>query len=487
MKRIISAFLIATLGGFVALGSYKLFLEKEPVSNFQNPFPSQQVKYVNMPHATPPEASTDDFTMAAERSVNAVVHVKTEQEVQNVYNPWSEFFGGQSSTKKEPFIQRGSGSGVIISEDGYITTNNHVIDGADRIKVILNNNRSYDATLVGHDPSTDLAVLKIDENNLPTISFGTSDDVKIGEWVLAVGNPFELTSTVTAGIVSAKARNINILQYDPNNEVFPIESFIQTDAAVNPGNSGGALVNTRGELIGINTAIASRTGSYAGYSFAIPSSIVKKVANDLIEYGDVQRAYIGVKISEVNDDLAEDVGLKSLNGVYVSGLMEDGAAALAGIEEGDVIVSINERTVNSVPALQEQVSKYRPGDEVSVTVFRDGKSRTLDVTLRNSSGTTAIVKSEKPEKIEELGASFSTVSESERQKLGISGGARIENLGTGKFKNIGIKEGFIITRIDQQEIATAEELKKVLSEKSGGVLIEGVYPNGTKAYYGFGL
>ncbi|MFZ6052333.1 Do family serine endopeptidase [Halocola ammonii] len=486
MKRFLSAFLIATLGGFVALGTYKLYLEPETTTLQQSPFTSQQVKYVNMPNVTPPEGSSDDFVMAAERSVNAVVHVKTEQEVQNVYNPWAEFFG-QSRGSSEPHVQRGSGSGVIISEDGYITTNNHVIDGADRIKVILNNNRSYDATLVGHDPATDLAVLKIDEANLPTIAFGTSDNVKVGEWVLAVGNPFELTSTVTAGIVSAKARNINLLRYDQNEEVFPIESFIQTDAAVNPGNSGGALVNTRGELIGINTAIASRTGSYSGYSFAIPSSIVKKVANDIIEYGNVQRGYIGVKISEVNEEVAEESGLNAIRGVYVNGLMADGAAALAGIEEGDIILSVNERNVNSVPSLQEQVSKYRPGDKVNVTVWRDGKTKDLDLTLRNSSGTTAIVEKAEAYEIEKLGASFSEVSADLKGKLNISGGAKIESLGEGKFKNIGIKEGFIITSIDRNKIESPEDLEKVLSSKSGGVLIEGVYPNGTKAYYGFGL
>jgi Do/DeqQ family serine protease len=486
MKRFLSAFLIAALGGFVALGTYKLYLEPETTTQQQSPFTSQQVKYVNMPNANPPEGRSDDFVMAAERSVNAVVHVKTEQEVQNVYNPWAEFFG-QSKGSGEPHVQRGSGSGVIISEDGYITTNNHVIDGADRIKVILNNNRTYDATLVGHDPATDLAVLKIDEANLPSITFGTSDNVKVGEWVLAVGNPFELTSTVTAGIVSAKARNINLLRYDQSKEVFPIESFIQTDAAVNPGNSGGALVNTRGELIGINTAIASRTGSYSGYSFAIPSSIVKKVANDIIEYGNVQRGYIGVKISEMNEEVAEESGLNAIRGVYVSGLMEDGAAALAGIEEGDVILTVNERDVNSVPSLQEQVSKYRPGDEVKVTVWRDGKTQELELTLRNSSGTTAIVEKAEAYEIEKLGASFSEVSADLRSKLDISGGAKIESLGEGKFKNIGIKEGFIITSIDRNKIESPDDLEKALKSKSGGVLIEGVYPNGTKAYYGFGL
>jgi serine protease Do len=381
MKKNLLLIAMAFAGGIVSLGAYKLFFNDSANGMM---YSASQVPVYNAGYSSLPLDGTLDFTMASEKTVNSVVHVKTQSTMQPVFNPWSDFFG----YRQEPQVQMSSGSGVIISTDGYIITNNHVVEGAEKLSVTLNNNKNYEATVIGRDPSTDIAVIKIDEKNLPAILWGSSDDVKIGQWVIAVGNPFDLTSTVTAGIVSAKARNINLLGNDrrTNEEIFPIESFIQTDAAVNPGNSGGALVNTRGELIGVNTAIASRTGAFAGYSFAVPSSIAKKVAQDIIEFGHVQRAFIGVRIADVTEDVAKEKGLKEVAGILVASLTDGGAAAESGMREGDVIMKVGDVMVKNVPQLQEQVSKYRPGDKVKVTVWRDGKMQVVDVTLRNRSG-----------------------------------------------------------------------------------------------------
>ncbi|MBK7964486.1 MAG: trypsin-like peptidase domain-containing protein [Bacteroidetes bacterium] len=321
-----------------------------------------------------PLSAPTDFVIPAEASVPTVVHVTTTYPKQSGFNnqfmdPFN-FFWGQPNQREMP-QQQSTGSGVIISDDGYIVTNNHVVENGEEVNVTLDNKESYKAKVIGLDPSTDLALLKVEAQNLPYAAWGNSDQVKVGEWVLAVGNPFNLTSTVTAGIISAKARNIHILP----NQKFPIESFIQTDAAVNPGNSGGALVNTRGELIGINAAIASNTGSYSGYSFAIPVNIVKKVVNDLMEYGTVQRGFIGVSIRDVDAQFAKEKELKSLQGVYINGLTEEGAAASAGIKEGDVITSINGIPIKTSPELQEQVGRYRPGDKIDVTVMRNGNEK----------------------------------------------------------------------------------------------------------------
>jgi len=478
MKKILGLFLIATIAGFTAVATYAGLNEKE----------SQVVQVVQQQptHFTrikPAESSTLDFTVAAERTVNAVVHVRTQTELDPMYNPWMEFFGHED----EPQIQQGSGSGVIISPNGYIVTNNHVIDGAQDIMINLNDNRSYEAEIIGVDPATDLALLKVDADNLPTVSFGNSEELDIGEWVLAVGNPFDLTSTVTAGIVSAKARNINLLRPDVDRKIFPIESFIQTDAAVNPGNSGGALVDTNGNLVGINTAIASRTGSYSGYSFAIPVSIVEKVTRDLMEFGDVQRAFIGVRINDINEELATELGLKEVAGVYVDALIENGAASDAGIQPGDVIVKVGKTEVGNVPELQEQVSRYRPGDELGIEVLRDGNSKNLFLTLRDRDGGTELGKVAEKKVARILGAQLVDVSSSETAALGIQGGAKVTSLESGKFSASGIEKGFIITKVDGQKIYDADDVTSILKSKSGGVLIEGVYPNGDKAYYGFGM
>ena len=326
-----------------------------------------------------------DFTVAAEKTVNSVVHVTTEYVSNYNSDPFLDYFWGPGGSRgSRP--QVATGSGVVISADGYIVTNNHVIDDADKIEITLNDERTYTAELIGADPSTDLALVKIDEKDLLFASFGNSDEVKIGEWVLAVGNPFNLTSTVTAGIVSAKARSINLLRSNYQKEIFPLESFIQTDAAVNPGNSGGALVNPNGDLVGINTAIASRTGSYSGYSFAIPSNIVKKVTEDLLEYGIVQRAFIGVSIENINQKVADELSFPNVKGVLVNRVSPDGAAQSSGVEINDVILKIGSIEVNNVPELQEQIGRFRPGDDVSITIRRDGGEKNLSLTLRNKEG-----------------------------------------------------------------------------------------------------
>lgn len=481
MKKLIGTFTIALIGALVGVLAMEYGgFTAEPQIVERVIHESTPVRYTWSGDSSGPI----DFTMAAERTVNMVVHVKTESTAQNsLQNPWLDLFGYDA----QPQIQRGSGSGVIISDNGYIVTNNHVIDGATKIVVSLNNNRTYDATVVGTDPSTDIAVIKIEEANLPFITFGNSDDVRIGEWVLAVGNPFDLTSTVTAGIVSAKARNINILGSTSQRDIFPIESFIQTDAAVNPGNSGGALVNTRGELIGINTAIASRTGSYSGYSFAVPSSIVSKVTADMMEYGIVQRAFIGVRISELTEDLASESGMADLQGVYVSELIEAGAAEAAGLEEGDVIIRVGKNKVKTVPELQEQVSRYRPGDSVDITVWRKGRELVMPLTLRNALGNTELAKADVESTRSLLGAELTKIEGSDLKLLGIRGGVQVTALAPGKLAEAGIRKSFIITKVDGTAVSTPEEVYALLSKKSGGVLIEGVYPNGKKAYYGFGL
>jgi len=376
MKKIAGVFLIASIGGITALGLNHLIKDGTQFPAAQVTYQTP-VKYVNMPGAVPESAM--DFTIAADMSVHSVVNVKTTYPMQSgnqyFYDPFRDFFGQRAPQQQEAPMS--TGSGVIISQDGYIVTNNHVVEGANKIEVTLNDKRSYTAEVIGKDPTTDLAVLKIKENNLSYMAYGNSDNVKVGEWVLAVGNPFNLTSTVTAGIISAKARNINILNNDPSKGLNPIESYLQTDAAVNPGNSGGALVNAKGELIGINSAIASNTGSYTGYSFAIPVNIARKVVADLLEFGEVQRAYIGISIQDLDAKLATEKSINEIRGVYVQGLTPNGSGEEAGIKEGDVIIKVGESNVNNVPELQEQVSRYRPGDKVNVTLKRNNQEKVI--------------------------------------------------------------------------------------------------------------
>ncbi len=448
-----------------------------------------------------------NFTVAAEKTGHAVVHVPTiyKQETTNNNNQrrggsgqgdiFDWFFGDDDlfefRSPRGNFGQRmpqeASGSGVIISADGYIVTNNHVIEKSTEIKVTLNDKRSYTATLVGADPSTDIALIKIDEKDLTFLEFGNSDNLLIGEWVLAVGNPFNLTSTVTAGIVSAKARSINLLA-GRNGEKYAIESFIQTDAAVNPGNSGGALVNLRGNLVGINTAIASNTGSYSGYSFAVPSTIVKKVVNDIKKFGKVKRGIMGVSIQNIDSKLAKELKLDKIEGVHIADITEGGAAKKAGIRKGDIVLEIENKKVNSPSELQEQISKFRPDDKIKIKIKRKNDIKELFVTLQDKDKFEAndqIARASIPK----LGAEFGKITKKEKENLRISHGVKIEKLENNSIlKKHGIKDGFIILFVNQKSVNSIEDIQNALKTRKGsGVMFEGVYPNGTRSYYGFGM
>jgi len=477
LKTGLFTLLVALVGGFVALWAYTRYFDNPKVFTVQQ---EQSMRYASLPTASTGELP--DLTFAAENSIHAVVHIKVTQKggYNSSNNIFDYFFGDGGSHSQQMPIRQGAGSGVIIQSDGFIVTNNHVIDEADDITVVLNDKREFKAKLIGTDPSTDIALIKIDASGLPTLKFSNSDNLKLGEWVLAVGNPFNLTSTVTAGIVSAKSRDIGI-----NPDQMRIESFIQTDAAVNPGNSGGALVNTHGELVGINTAIASQTGSYSGYSFAIPANIVQKVVGDLKEYGDVQRALLNVNIGDVNADVAQKYNLDKIEGVFIGKVQPGGAAESAGIKDNDVIISVDGILVNSTAELQEQISKHRPGDKVTVVVKRDNKKKPFNVTLRNKHGDTDIVKGDNnPSDI--FGAKFVAISDRDRAELGIRYGIKIAELGNGKFTDAGIKKGFIITQVNKNAVSEVDELRRIIKNSRGGILVEGIYPNGEVAYYVFG-
>ncbi|HEX6913961.1 MAG TPA: trypsin-like peptidase domain-containing protein [Chitinophagaceae bacterium] len=427
-----------------------------------------------------------DFTPAATAATPAVVHIKTVTKAKQVNgqrqrSPFSDFFGddmfddffGGPRVYSVP-EQRASGSGVIYTADGYIITNNHVVAGADEINVTLKNRRTYKATVVGTDPSSDLAVIKIDEKNLPYIIWGNSDEVKLGQWVLAIGYPLNLDVTVTAGIVSAKARAIGINNRQSEN---PVESFIQTDAAVNQGNSGGALINTDGQLIGINSAIASPTGTYAGYSYAIPVNIVKKAVADIVKYGTVQRAYIGISYprENLNDEQKEKLGIKEGPGVYVTDVSADGAAKSAGIQPGDIITKINDRPVSSGPEMVEQVANYRPGDKITVTFLRNNKEQTVNLTLKNKAGTFDLVKAESA--LDRLGGELVTVDAAVARKNSIDGGVSVKKIGTsGALAGSRIQEGFIIISVNGKPVKTVEDLASALASIRGTAFFEGIYP-----------
>ncbi len=421
---------------------------------------------------------TGDFVAVSEKATPTVVHIKTEIDVASgdntteMFDPFG-FFDDPRFKRNQP--RHGSGSGVIIMNNGYIATNNHVIENATKIEVILNDKRSYAAELIGRDPETDLALLKIEEHDLPFLSFGNSDDLKVGEWVIAVGNPFNLTSTVTAGIVSAKGRNINLLR---QNSEYAIENFIQTDAAVNPGNSGGALVNTKGQLIGINTAIASQTGSYAGYSFAIPVNIAKKILDDLHKYGEVKRAMLGVRIQDITAELANEKGIKEIKGVYIPNVVKNGAADKAGIMAGDVIISIDGEEVNKASELQEEISRYHPGDDIIVVLNREGKRVEKSVKLLSKDGENEISTDAVREEKVVLGGTFENLGHSEKIDLQVSNGVRIKKIRKGPLKDKNIPEGFVITMIDKQRVYTTKDVAKLLENKTGSILIDGIMPDG---------
>ena len=430
-----------------------------------------------------------DLTYAAENAVKAVVNIEAIQQVEmpqrRGYDPFLEFFGipqdyGRGDGRPQYREQRAGGSGVIISEDGYIVTNNHVVDGASKLKVKLNDGRSFDAKLIGKDSATDLALLKVEGKELPTLAFGSSDALRLGEWVLAIGSPFDLQSTITAGIVSAKARQLGAIPND-----FRIESFIQTDAAVNPGNSGGALVNTHGELVGINTLIKSQTGSYVGYSFAIPESIVRKVVVDLKEFGVVQRALLGVQFRVVDQDFLDtegkELGIKDLGGAYVAAVVEGGAASEAGIRKGDVILDIDGVKIVEPSTLQEQIAKRRPNDTVKLSVKRDGKVKQFDVTLRNKAGKTELVTKEDVDVVDALGGKFADAGAKLCRELDIKGGVQVVGIkADGILARARVKQGFVITHINDRPVYSLSDMQR-MTEKVRS--IDGVYPNGRSASY----
>lgn len=417
-------------------------------------------------------AANADFIEASKKSTPSVVFIKTISPVTNqmYWNDWFNLFGQRGETSS-------SGSGVIVSDDGYIVTNNHVVEGARSIEVIRDNNRhSYKATVVGTDPSTDLALLKIEADNLPAVAFGNSEQVQIGEWVLAVGNPFNLTSTVTAGIVSAKGRNINVVSSS-----FPIESFIQTDAAINPGNSGGALVNASGELIGINTAIASNTGAYNGYGFAIPVNIVAKIIKDLKEHGEVQRAFTGMEVVDITSELLERTGNQE-KGVYVGFVSSDGPAQKAGLKEGEVILKVNGSEVNNKANFDEQIAYYRPGDKIVLTLAKGAEK---NLVLVNREGGTEMLKRTLVNS-ETLGADFELISKVEKDRYGVDGGIRVTHIQTGVIQRMNIPDGFIFLRMNNKSYTEVEAFISDLEKVRGRIVIEGIHPNGSKqvlSYY----
>ena len=447
--------------------------EQLPVSQVEQ---TQQMKVQRA--AFLPTENTPDFVDAAESSVDAVVHIMTKVVRQS--NTYDDFFGallgqiyGYPGQKRNNTLVA-YGSGVVLTPDGYIVTNNHVVEGADEVEVTFNNKVKKTATIVGTDPTTDLALIKVEADDLHYLTFGNSDDVRIGEWVLAVGNPFNLTSTVTAGIVSAKARNLSIL-----GEGTSVESFIQTDAAVNPGNSGGALVNTKGELVGINAAIASHTGSYEGYSFAIPSNIVRKVVDDLLLYGTAQRGFLGVQISELTQEIAQREGLENIEGVYVAEVTEGGAAKMAGMKAGDVITAINGRKVNSTTQLKESVGQYRPGDKLDVEVNRHGSHLNYTLTLLNEAGNVDVVKKGDAFYNSDLGLVMKPVNQDEKSRYNISSGLKIVEVRQGRFMNSGIGENSVITKVNGYAVNSQTELENALKSQRGRRTdLEIVFPNG---------
>lgn len=440
-----------------------------------------------------------DLTYAAEKSLPSVVHILSTknskvQTVEVESDPFSDFFGdpfgffgnpqgngGKQKRSVRTPKQQGSGSGVIISADGYIVTNNHVVADADELTVTLNDNKEYSARIIGTDKTTDLALIKIEGKNLPAITIANSENIKVGEWVLAVGNPFNLTNTVTAGIVSAKGRSL----YKNG-----VESFIQTDAAINPGNSGGALVNTRGELIGINAMLYSQTGSFSGYGFAIPTSIMNKVVDDLKTYGTVQRAVVGIQGSDVKNyvdgqkEQGKDIDLGTMEGIYVAKVTEESAAEEAGLKEGDVIIAIDGKEMNKMADMQEYLAKKRPGDKVTVTYLRDKKKNTKSITLKNEQGNTQVVKKAD---LDVLGGNFRSITDAQKQQLNIGYGLEVLKVNSGKLKNAGITKGFIIQRVNDNAVKTIEDLQNIVKDASTSkdpvLYIQGVYPTGKKAYF----
>lgn len=470
MKSLFKTTLISFVSGLAGAALWTNLSFSDVDQTFED-FSNLEVQNVSFaskftPNSTLPNIPPASFVEASENSTQSVVFVKNFSGTDpRRYSMFDYFFGNG------PSQQVSSGSGVIISEDGYIVTNNHVIDRAETIEVI-HQKRTYKARLVGTDKNTDIAVLKIDAVNLPSIKRGSSRNLKIGEWVLAVGNPFNLTSTVTAGIVSAKERQINILGGD-----FPLESFIQTDAPINPGNSGGALVNINGELVGINTAILSRTGSYTGYGFAVPVDIALKVSNDLIQYGEVQKAIPGIEAVEITPELAEEMKIKTLNGVIVTHVIRDGAAESAGLKRSDVITQLGDQEISGMGSFEEALSYYYPGQRLPVTYIRDGLEKTAQLRLQNLEGGEGVLKREFYSSTL-LGAKLEAINTIEKDKLGIDYGIKITGLTRGYLRDLGLREGFIVTQINREPARDPKSVGKYLEEYSGKLLLEGIASNG---------
>lgn len=479
MKRgILITLLSALAGGLTAYAVVKMVLPEQGAEIVQTTMDGARFRTVSLTQDNWP-----DFTYAAESAVDAVVYVKvsaTQTMQQAPSSIFDFFFGFPQQGAPQQREKVGSGSGVIIREDGYIVTNNHVIEGATKIEVTLNNNQTYQATLVGTDPATDVALLKIEANGLPVVPFGDSDKLRLGEWVIAIGSPYDLRSTITAGIVSAKGRSM------PNySGEFKIESFIQTDAAVNPGNSGGALVDKAGNLVGINTAIISQTGSYAGYSFAVPVNIVKKIVYDLMDYGSVQRAVLGITMQEIDDKIADELKLSSRNGVYIVEVSKSGAADKAGIKAGDVLIAIDSTMLTNSASVQEAVSRFSPGDEAVVTVIRDGKQKKLDVKFKGTAKENG-TKSDDGS-VAFYGSSIKAASEETLAKLGIKNGVEIVELGPGKLMEAGATEGFVIQYVNDHPVKTPEDIIEIVKKSKRTVFIEGTTPSGRTGYFGFGV
>jgi len=479
-KYLFGGLIMALLGAAIALFAYTSIIDKPEATvvmdSSNTAVPDAQAILTSF-QIQPGQV---DFTFAAEQTVHAVVHVRTKTMIEQPGNPILEWFYGERYSV-QPREVAGYGSGVIISPDGYIITNNHVVEDAENIEVKLNDNRVFDAELIGRDPSTDIAVLKIEAKDLSYLKYGDSDNLKIGEWVLAVGNPFNLTSTVTAGIVSAKGRSLGLL-----NTEYRIESFIQTDAALNVGNSGGALVDTKGLLVGITSAIYSPSGAYAGNSFAIPVSIVKKVVEDLREFGEVQRAIIGVNISDVTPGDAKKQNLREIKGARITRVIEGGSADDANLKENDVIIKLNDVDINTVAELQEQVGQHRPGDKIKITYLRNGKETTVPVTMKNVAGNTSTVTVGMGTGMI-FGARFEPLSPSDRRTYNIDNGAKISEINDGLFRDMGLKKGTIVIRVNDENVNSADNIRKATSNSERSLKsIEGITSDGRLFSYRFG-
>ncbi|MBC7450747.1 MAG: trypsin-like peptidase domain-containing protein [Cytophagales bacterium] len=472
MKQYITIVLISLIAGVAGSALFRMLdtpnRGQEIVSNDQQFMPYQLTSEQTRSGVY---TTSTDFTLASSISTPSVVYITTVSANQSNNNWFDWYFNGNGND----FVA-GSGSGVIFSADGYIITNSHVIERAETIEVV-HNKTTYTAKVIGTDPSSDLAVLKIEAENLPVVKIGSSSALQIGEWVLAVGNPFNLTSTVTAGIVSAKGRNINIV-----NSRFPIESFIQTDAAINPGNSGGALVNTKGELVGINTAILSKTGSYTGYGFSVPVDVVKKIVADIIKYGVVQKAFIGVEVSEINSPVAKQLNLNNLDGTYVTYLQKNGAAEKAGLSKNDIILKLNDKTINSRSDFDEYLAYKSPGEKIKIVYKRANAISECSVTLTNEEGTVDIIKHELYSS-KTLGADFSIIPKVEKDKMGLTNGVRIVHIRNGLISRLGLQEGFVITSINRNAVNEPKEVTSILENVRGQVIIEGIMSNGSRAIY----